>query len=203
MGRLFDAPWKIWNNVERWLLYPVVRVLFIMKGIGWGKGWKFYGIPIIQKYRGSVMRFGPGIELRSSVRSNPLGATHATILCTWQPNAVLEIGEKFSMTGGSIVATERITIGNRVTVGANTTIIDTDFHPIDPEQRKSNPQEADTKPVCIEDDAFIGMNCLILKGVTIGRGSVVGAGSVVTSDVSAGTMVAGNPARFVRNLKDS
>jgi len=146
------------------------------------------------------MRFGEGLQLRSSVRSNPLGPNHPVILCVWQAGAILEIGHDFGMTGGSIVAAERITIGDWVTVGANTTIIDTDFHPLDPIQRRLHPQEAKTAPVVIENGVFIGMNCLILKGVTIGQGSVVGAGSVVTRDVPPGTIVAGNPARVIGGI---
>lgn len=104
------------------------------------------------------------------------------------------------MTGGSICAAERIAIGDRVTIGANCTIVDTDFHPLDPLARRWRPAEAHTAPVTIEDDVFIGMNCLILRGVTIGRNSVVGAGSVVTSDVPADVIAAGNPARVIRPL---
>jgi hypothetical protein len=106
----------------------------------------------------------------------------------------------FAMTGGTICAAERITIKNNVAVGANTTIIDTDFHPLDPQVRRLRPQDARTAPILIEDDVFIGMNSLILKGVTIGKGSVVGAGSIVTKDVPPGVIVAGNPARIVREL---
>jgi acetyltransferase-like isoleucine patch superfamily enzyme len=83
-------------------------------------------------------------------------------------------------------------------VGANSVIVDTDFHPISPEDRILNPNEGKTADVIIEDDVFIGMNCLILKGVTIGRGSLIGAGSVVIKDVPPGMIVAGNPAEPVR-----
>jgi acetyltransferase-like isoleucine patch superfamily enzyme len=198
--RAFDAPWKIWNELWRWLAYPTVRLIFATNGIPWGKAWRLYGIPIIQKHLRSRMSFGPGLQLRSTVRSNPLGPNHPVILCTWQEGARLEAGPEFSMTGGVLCAAERIIIGSHVSVGANTTIIDTDFHPLDPELRRLRPSEAKHAPVVIEDNAFIGMNCLVLKGVTIGQDSVVGAGSVVTRDVPSRVIVAGNPARIVREL---
>jgi len=197
MQTLFNTPWKIWNEAWRWLAYPTARLTFAFNGIKWGQGWRLHGLPIIQKHRRSIMCLGNGLRLRSSVRSNPLGPNHPVVLCTWQPGAILEIGEDFGMSGGSIVAAERITIGNRVTIGANCTIIDTDFHPIDPQQRRLHPQNAKTAPIIIEDDVFIGMNSLILKGVTIGKGAVIGAGSVVTHSVAAGMIVAGNPAKVI------
>jgi acetyltransferase-like isoleucine patch superfamily enzyme len=146
------------------------------------------------------MCFGKRLNLRSSVASNPLGPNHPVILCTREPGAVLGIGDNFAMSGGSICAAEKITIGNYVTVGANTSIVDTDFHPLNPKFRYRHPQEAKTAPIVIEDEVFIGMNCLILKSVTIGQGSVIGAGSVVTKDVPAGVIVAGNPAGIIRKL---
>jgi acetyltransferase-like isoleucine patch superfamily enzyme len=104
------------------------------------------------------------------------------------------------MTGGILCAAERITIGDNVVVGANTSIVDTDFHPLDREKRRDQPSGGQTAPVVIGDDVFVGMNCLILKGVTIGDGSVVGAGSVVTRSVPQDVVVAGNPARIIREL---
>jgi acetyltransferase-like isoleucine patch superfamily enzyme len=193
-----NTPWKVTNEFFRLVGYPYVRLLFGYNRIAWGKNWRFYGVPIIQKHRQSVMRFGSNFSLRSTVRSNPLGPNHPVILCTWQAGAVLEIGEIFGMTGGTICVAENITIGNYVIIGANCTIIDTDFHPLDPRVRRRSPQEAQTAPIKIEDDVFIGMSCLILKGVTIGRGSVIGAGSVVTRDVPSGVIVAGNPAKVLR-----
>ncbi|NWG17254.1 MAG: hypothetical protein HXY41_11515 [Chloroflexi bacterium] len=104
------------------------------------------------------------------------------------------------MTGGGIIAEERIIIGSRVTVGANTIIADTDFHPLDPARRRAAPLDGATAPITIEDDVFIGMQCLILKGVSLGVGCVIGAGSVVTRDVPPGVIAAGNPARVIRAL---
>lgn len=195
-----DTPWKIRNELLRWLAYPWVRTLFAVNGIPWRQGWHFYGIPIIQKHRRSQITFGTGLQLRSSLRSNPLGANHSVILATWTAGACLEVGSDFAMTGGALCSAERITIGNNVAVGANTTIVDTDFHPLNPIERLSNPAIAKTAPVTIEDRAFVGMNCLILKGVTIGQDSIVGAGSVVSQDVPPHVIVAGNPARVIRDL---
>jgi acetyltransferase-like isoleucine patch superfamily enzyme len=79
-------------------------------------------------------------------------------------------------------------------------VVDTDFHPLDPLERKGRPQNAKTAPVLIEDDVFIGMNCLILKGVTLGKGCVIGAGSVVTRTVPSMSIAAGNPARVVGGI---
>jgi acetyltransferase-like isoleucine patch superfamily enzyme len=198
-----DTPWKIWLEIWRKLAYPKVRLIFAVNGISWGRGWRFYGIPIIQKHRESIMKFGSNLKLRSSVRSNPLGPNHPIILCTWQAGADLLVGDNFGMTGGIICSANSITIGDRVSVGANTSIIDTDFHPLEFDQRFLHPQDAKTAPVVIEDDVFIGMNCLILKGVTIGRGSVVGAGSVVTKNIPRETISAGNPARTIGSVLSS
>lgn len=200
MRDAINTPWKIYNELSRIVIYPYLRLMFNFHDIQWCKSWRIYGVPIIQKHRQSMMRFGSNLGLRSAVRSNPLGPNHPVILCTWQAGAVLEVGDNFGMTGGSICAAERITIGKDVNIGANCTIMDTDFHPLDPEIRRRLPQAAHTASIRIEDDVFVGMNCLILKGVTIGRASVIGAGSVVTRDVPSGVIVVGNPAKVVRNL---
>ena len=129
--RALDTPWKIWNELWRWLTYPTVRLIFAYSGIPWGEGWRCYGIPIIQKHRRSRMSFGSGLQLRSSVRSNPLGLSHPVVLATWNAESIIEVGTHFAMAGGTLCASERIIIGNHVVVGANTTITDTDFHPLD------------------------------------------------------------------------
>jgi acetyltransferase-like isoleucine patch superfamily enzyme len=195
-----NTPWKALNEIRRLWLLPWARLYFAAVGVAWGRDWRMYGLPIIQKYRPSTLTIGPGAELRSTVRSNPLGPTHAVILSTRRANARLVIGANFGMTGGTISADESITIGDRVIVGANVTITDSDFHPLDPVQRRLDPLAGATRPVVIGDDVFIGMNSLILKGVTIGARSVIGAGSVVTHDVEPGVIAAGNPARIIRAL---
>lgn len=194
------TPWKVANELRRLALFPVARLYFALVGVSWSQGLKLYGLPIIQKYHPSTLILGSNAELRSLNRSNSLAPNHAVVLTTRRANAVLQIGSDFGMTGGVICAEDRIIIGNRVTIGANCTISDTDFHPLDPLERRRNPLAGRTSPVNIEDDVFIGMECLILKGVTIGTGSVIGAGSVVTHDIPPSVIAAGNPAQVIRQL---
>ena len=188
-------PWKAGNEIRRWLILPLAW--WALRGIKVGGGWRLYGLPIIQRHRHSQMRIGRRLNLRSRPRSNPLGANHPVIISTRRAGAQLIIGDDFGMTGGALVCDARIRIGDRVWVGANTVITDTDFHPLDAETRRARPLDANTAPVEIADDVFIGMNALILKGVRIGEGAVVGAGSVVSRDIPAGAIVAGNPARVI------
>ena len=103
------------------------------------------------------------------------------------------------MSGTTICAAERVVVGDRCVIGANVTIVDTDFHSLDPTIRSSpdDARMAKVKPVIIGNDVFIGGGSYILKGVTVGDGAVIGAASVVTRDVTAGAIVAGNPARPV------
>lgn len=195
-----DTPWKVRLELRRLLSWPVARVLFATAGVPWGRGWRFYGVPILQKHRGSTVRIGDNLELRSIPHSNALGPFHPVILSTRRPGARMTIGRGFGMTGGTLCAEESITIGDYVWVGANCTITDTDFHPLDLATRLARPLDGSTSPVVIEDGVFVGMQSLVLKGVTIGAHSVIGAGSVVTKDVPAGVIAAGNPARVIRRL---
>ena len=196
-----DTPWKASNELRRLLLYP--RAAWALRGIEIAAGWRCYGLPIIQRHRQSQISIGARAELRSSPRSNPLAPHHPVCISARKPGAVLQIGDDFGMTGGSLVCDRRITIGNRVWVGANTVIADTDFHPLDPELRARDPLNAAAAPIEIADDVFIGMSALILKGARIGAGAVIGAGSVVSRDVPPGAIVAGNPARVIGKVQAS
>lgn len=191
-------PWKAGNEFRRWLILPLAW--WALRGIEIGAGWRFYGLPIIQRHRRSRIRIGRAMNLRSTPRSNPLAPNHPVVISTRRAGAMLTIGDEFGMTGGSLVCDERISIGDRVWVGANAVICDTDFHPLDPETRRTRPLDGNTAPVEIADDVFIGMNALVLKGVRIGEWAVVGAGSVVRREVPAGAIVAGNPARVIGEL---
>jgi len=129
-----------------------------------------------------------------------------------EPAGFVEIGDDSILVGPVFMCAERISVGRRVVISYNVTIADADFHPLDPEARKedaiANAPQGDrrrrppfvSRPVVIEDDVWIGIGAIILKGVRIGSGARIGAGAVVTSDVPAGTAVAGNPAAPVKDL---
>jgi acetyltransferase-like isoleucine patch superfamily enzyme len=189
---LAHTPWRALTELRRVATLPAARLWFRLHGIAWGSGWRIYGLPII---------IGQNVSLRSWYSTNPLAPNHPVVLATRSPRALLRIGDDCGFTGTTLVAAERIEIGDRVAVGANVTITDTDFHPLDPLERQRDFLAGTHAPVSVGDDVFIGMHSLILKGVTIGKGSVVGAGSVVSRDVPAGVVVAGNPARVVRQLE--
>ena len=107
---------------------------------------------------------------------------------------------------------ELIEIQDRVLISHNCNILDNDIHPIDPELRhnqfkeiifKGQPKKINLrdKKVIVENDVWIGANCTILKGVTIGRGSIVAANSLVTKSIPANVIYSGNPAKFLRNIE--
>jgi acetyltransferase-like isoleucine patch superfamily enzyme len=104
-----------------------------------------------------------------------------------------------------------IEIGNRVLISHSVNVFDSLTHPLDAASRhdqvrqifkQGHPRDIslDENPVKIYDDAWIGAGAMILRGVTVGEGGVVAAGAVVTKDVSPYSIVAGNPAEFVRKL---
>ena len=85
-------------------------------------------------------------------------------------------------------------------LGANVTVVDTDFHSLNSAMRFSvqgEGEDAKAAPVRIGNDVFVGMNAMILKGVSVGNEAVIGAGAVVTKDVPDGAIVGGNPARII------
>lgn len=96
---------------------------------------------------------------------------------------------------------DSVAIGDNVKIGACVLITDTDAHPLDYLARRSSNEGTKSAPIVIEDDVWIGAHSIILKGVTIGAGSIIGAGSVVTKSIPAVCVAAGNPCRVIKLLK--
>lgn len=119
------------------------------------------------------------------------------------PNPTIVIGNDVYLGFESTLScADRITIGDRVLIAHFASIYDNNNHPIDPGARAANQPigKEDIAPVVIEDDVWIGAHAIVLKGVTLGKGSVVAMGAVVTRDVPPMTVVAGNPARVVKQI---
>jgi acetyltransferase-like isoleucine patch superfamily enzyme len=100
----------------------------------------------------------------------------------------------------------KITIGNRVLLSYNVSILDNNSHPIDPERRKlhwtdeSVDKEVECAEIIIDDDVWIGANVTILKGVRIGKGSIIAANSVVTKSIGSMEIAGGNPAKKIKKI---
>jgi acetyltransferase-like isoleucine patch superfamily enzyme len=162
----------------------------------------FQGMPIVSMTPNSRIVIGRGATLCSDSRYTALGVNHPVVLRTLRAGAMLTIGADTGVSGGSICAAMSVTIGAGCLIGANVTIVDTDFHATAPTARRHNDRLSDiaAAPVVIEDNVFLGTGAIVLKGVRIGRDSVVGARSVVAHDVPAGVIVGGNPARVLKRL---
>ncbi len=200
MDEYLFKKWVIWNEIRRILALPFIQIQFLLKGIGWGRGWRILGSPIIQKARGSRIELGDRLVLRSWVTSNPVAPYHRVFISTRTPEAEILIGDGCGITGGSIIAVEKVVIGNRTLLGGNCLITDTDFHSLEKQKRQDQPQGITSQPVSIGSDVFVGARTIILKGSRIGEGSVIGAGSVVTGEIPANVIAAGNPAVVIRHL---
>lgn len=113
----------------------------------------------------------------------------------------IHIGNNFFANFNLTILDEAsVTIGNNVFIGPNVSIY-TACHPLEPQKRNTGAEWAES--VTIGNSVWIGGDVTILPGVTIGDNSVVGAGSVVTKDVSPYTVVAGNPAKVIKHLNSS
>lgn len=145
-----------------------------------------------------TLQLGESVKFNCSLKSNLVGLTKTCTLAVSR-NAYLEIGDYSGLSGISIFCSKKIILGKYVNAGGNVSIWDTDFHPLDFEARRIHDNsKIASAPIHIEDDVFIGANSIILKGVTIGARSIIGAGSIVTRSIPSDQIWAGNPARFIK-----
>jgi len=114
------------------------------------------------------------------------------------PESIISIGKGTTIVNGSeFIAHEKILIGENCLIGARCIILDSDFHGIKVNERKNSGY---TKPVFIGNNVWIGINVIILKGVTIGDDVVIGAGSVVAKDIQSGSIAVGNPINIIGSV---
>jgi acetyltransferase-like isoleucine patch superfamily enzyme len=187
------------RHVEQdWWKHP------IPPNVTWKEGLYVETAQIFRQFRSER---NPAVELGAHV------SCYAGCSFAIGKNGTCKIGDFTLLNGALLMAEERIEIGSHVLISWNVGIADCDFHPLDAAQRlqdtlalapyyKDRPERPvlKTAPVIIKDNAWIGMNAVILKGVTIGENSIVAAGAVVTKDVPPNVVVAGNPAVIVKQL---
>ncbi len=178
----------------------------IPANITWGEGFYCESAQCFLHFKGTRE---PAVEMGDHV------SVYAASQFSIGPKGHCKIGNFTLLVGALVLAEESVEIGSYCLISWNVGIADSDFHPIAAAQRKLDamalapfykeapPRPLDSirsKPVKIGNNVWIGMNAVVLKGVTIGDNSIVAAGSVVTKDVPANVIVAGNPAVIVKQV---
>jgi len=159
-----------------------------------GKGARFYGRTYFKRQSNSVIIIGDNCTFRSSKNSNWIGVNRPCMVSTQGlETAKIEIGNKCGFSGTVIAAFKEIHLGQNVRCGANTLITDSDWHNDD--TRVGKP-----KKVFIDDNVWLGVNSVVLKGVRIGKNTIIGANSVVVNNIPDNVIAAGNPCKVIKRL---
>ncbi|WP_343065483.1 acyltransferase [Arenibacter arenosicollis] len=164
---------------------------------------KTHGVVYGEKLRGNsiALKNVGNIRLgnKVSLNSYPDGDIYKTGLLTYFKESLIVIGDNCNLNGTIIHCNTKVTIGSHCMFGPGTKIVDNDSHriSIDINERRKAPK---SNPIIIEDNVWIGMNSLVLKGVCIGKNSIVAAHSVVTKNVPENVLVGGNPAKIIKTL---
>lgn len=180
-----------------------LRLKALLFGVELGKNVRACGPVIVGRWPGSRIVIGEGCCLVSSSRRATASTLAAPVrFRTFSSQALIELGPGVECSGTSFaVRSTSIIVGHHTLFGPDCAVMDADFHALLPvETRHIDPGMERDAPVHIGPHVWVGMRSLILKGVTIGEGAVVAAGSVVVKDVPPRTLVAGVPAKFVKAL---
>ena len=199
MIRLFKILQCAHRNINTILSTKVLRLLFRLNGVRFGRCCRAIGIPSIRVSLGGRATFGNNLYWRTGNEETNVG--HLGSRLRVGPRGVLSVGNHVGMSNATIVCHESVTIGDHVNIGGGVQIFDTNFHSLKPEIRnsgKERPSDVRTRPVVIGNGCLIGTNAMVCKGVEIGENAIVGAGSVVVCSIPAGEVWAGNPARKIR-----
>lgn len=179
------------------------RLKLDLLGVKKGKYCIVHGAVRLSLGKNADVSIGDNFCFLSGRTLNPLSRNLRGSICV-NDNAQLIIGNHVSVSSVVLWSHLSITIGNHVDIGANTIIMDSDAHSLDYQKRRNIVDDLSNKndsPIVIGDDVLIGANCIILKGVTIGNRSVVGAGAVVTKSIPDDCIAAGNPAKIIKDMR--
>lgn len=179
-------------------LYPRInRMILRANGAVLGKNVCIPG-KVLWTIRGGEISIGDNFYFSSGNGVNPIAGNSQGAVYV-ESGACLKIGDNVGMSSTRMWVHEGVVIGDNVKIGACVLITDTDAHPLDYMARRTTNEGTKSAPIVIEDDVWIGAHAVILKGVTIGARSVIGAGSVVTRSIPADSVAAGNPCRVIKS----
>ena len=184
--------YKIYDKLNKIISTLWMRLILLLLGIKSNKS-IFIGLCRFNLAPKTQILLGDNCEFRSSSTSNLIGINRPCIVSTLQEDAKLCIGNNCGFSGTVIGCFKDIKIGNNVRCGANSLITDSDWH-------NDDYRSGACKSIIIEDNVWIGEGAKIMKGVHIGKNSVIGAGSIVTSDIPANVIAAGIPCKVVKPL---
>lgn len=162
----------------------------------------FRGFSVIYAFGDSSItlpKSGETVNIFSHPFSNMLGLSQKCIIVA-KFGGKINIEEGVCMSGSTIYSMDSIHIGKNTDIGSGCKIIDNDFHPLPYSERY--PEQFDKikkRPIYIGEGCFIGANSIILKGTTLGKNVVVGAGSVVCGEFPDNVIIAGNPATIIKD----
>jgi len=202
MKKIFRALLKlrtIFLNLKSKL---IVSFLKRNKNIEIGKKLELKGTPLIDIKDDCFLLIEDSVTLNSQNRGYHVNMHSPIKLYADRKGAIIRIGANTRIHGTCIHAYESITIGKNCLIAANCQIFDGSGHDLsfsDVENRINT--RGVSKPVLIEDNVWIGINSIILPGVTIGNGSVIAANSVVTKDIPPMVLAGGNPAKIIKRYE--
>jgi len=171
------------------------------RGVTQCGGLRIIGWPIIQVSLGAKIMIGQNVTLNSRNFGYHANMHSPVKLMSDQKDAVIKIGDDTRINGACLHARKRIEIGKNCLIAANVQIFDSNGHPsmFDQPNRRKDLYDVG-QDILIGDNVWIGLNSIILPGVTIGDGSIIAANTVVSRNVPPLTLFAGNPGRVVKNF---